>query len=115
MSVSKLVAALAAVTLAAVAPTIAPGAVAAAPSTAVLAPNPYERGPAPTNASIEASRGSFAIAQVRVARSAVSGFGGGTVYYPSGSTQGTYGVIALCPGFTASWSSISWLGTWLAL
>ena len=114
MSVSKLVAALAAVTLAAVAPTVAPGAVAAAPSTAVLAANPYERGPAPTNASIEASRGSFAITQVRVARSAVSGFGGGTVYYPTSTASGTFGAVAVSPGYTASQSSVAWLGPRLA-
>jgi triacylglycerol lipase len=34
---------------------------------------------------------------------AARGFGGGTVYYPS--TAGSYGVIAMCPGFTATQSS----------
>ena len=76
------------------------------------AANPYERGPAPTNASIEASRGSFAIAQTTVART--SSFGGGTIYYPTSTTAGTFGAIAISPGFTARQSSIAWLGPRLA-
>jgi predicted dienelactone hydrolase len=81
---------------------------------AVLADNPYERGPAPTTASIEATRGSFAIAQLTVARSSVSGFGGGTVYYPTTTAAGTFGAVAISPGFTASQSSVAWLGPRLA-
>jgi len=87
----------------------------AVPATpAAAAANPYERGPAPTTSSIEASRGSFAIAQVSVARSAVTGFGGGTVYYPTSTAAGTFGAIAVSPGFTASQSSVAWLGPRLA-
>ncbi|MFI7542661.1 alpha/beta hydrolase [Actinoplanes sp. NPDC049599] len=86
----------------------------AAPATPALAANPYERGPAPTTASIEASRGSFAIAQLSVARSSVSGFGGGTIYYPTSTAAGTFGAVAISPGFTASQSSVSWLGPRLA-
>ncbi|MEK8109771.1 hypothetical protein NKG94_45630 [Micromonospora sp. M12] len=41
---------------------------------AQAAASPYERGPAPTVASIEASRGAFAIAQSTVAATSVSGF-----------------------------------------
>ena len=84
----------------------------AAPASA--AANPYERGPAPTTSTIEAARGSFAITQVTVARSAVSGFGGGTVYYPTSTTAGTFGAVAISPGFTASQSSVAWLGPRLA-
>ncbi|MFF5082018.1 alpha/beta hydrolase [Actinoplanes sp. NPDC000266] len=86
----------------------------AAPAAPAQAANPYERGPAPTTASIEASRGSFAIAQVTVARSSVSGFGGGTIYYPTSTASGTFGAVAISPGFTASQSSVSWLGPRLA-
>ena len=86
----------------------------AAPATPALAANPYERGPAPTTASIEASRGSFAIAQLSVARSSVSGFGGGTIYYPTSTTAGTFGAVAISPGFTASQSSVAWYGPRLA-
>jgi predicted dienelactone hydrolase len=86
----------------------------AAPAAPALAANPYERGPAPTTSSIEASRGSFAISQLTVARSAVTGFGGGTVYYPTSTTAGTFGAVAISPGFTASQSSVAWLGPRLA-
>ncbi|MGX6604774.1 poly(ethylene terephthalate) hydrolase family protein [Micromonosporaceae bacterium Da 78-11] len=86
----------------------------AAASAAVLAANPYERGPAPTKASIEASRGSFAIAQTTVSRSGVTGFGGGTIYYPTSTASGTFGAIAISPGFTASQSSVAWYGPRLA-
>jgi dienelactone hydrolase len=86
----------------------------AAPATPAVAANPYERGPAPTTAGIEASRGSFAIAQLSVARSSVSGFGGGTIYYPTSTTAGTFGAVAVSPGYTASQSSVAWYGPRLA-
>ena len=86
----------------------------AVPAGPALAANPYERGPAPTTASIEASLGSFAIAQVTVARSSVSGFGGGTIYYPTSTAEGTFGAVAASPGFTASQSSVAWYGPRLA-
>jgi predicted dienelactone hydrolase len=87
-------------------------ALAAAP-VAQAAENPYERGPDPTESSIEASRGSFAVSETRVS-SLVSGFGGGTIYYPTSTSAGTFGAIAISPGFTASQSSIAWLGPRLA-
>jgi alpha-beta hydrolase superfamily lysophospholipase len=86
--------------------------VTAAPAAA--AANPYERGPAPTTSSIEATRGSFATATTTVSRSSVSGFGGGTIYYPTSTAAGTFGGIAISPGFTASQSSVAWLGPRLA-
>lgn len=78
------------------------------------ADNPYERGPAPTVASIEASRGSYSVSQTSVSSLSVSGFGGGTIYYPTSTTDGTFGAIAVSPGFTAGQSSIAWLGPRLA-
>ncbi|MGW4638545.1 alpha/beta hydrolase family protein [Sphaerisporangium sp. NPDC004334] len=89
------------------------GPLAAAPG-AHAAAGPYERGPAPTNASIEAARGPFATAQTSVSSLSVSGFGGGTIYYPTDTSQGTFGAIAISPGYTATWSSLSWLGPRLA-
>jgi alpha-beta hydrolase superfamily lysophospholipase len=86
----------------------------AAPAAPAVAANPYERGPAPTTSTIEATRGSFAIAQTTVARSAVTGFGGGTIYYPTSTAAGTFGAVAISPGFTASQSSVAWLGPRLA-
>jgi dienelactone hydrolase len=73
--------------------------------------NPYARGPAPTNASLEASRGPFSISSFTVSRP--SGYGAGTVYYPT-NAGGTVGAIAIVPGYTARQSSINWWGPRLA-
>ncbi|PWI12658.1 alpha/beta hydrolase [Streptomyces sp. Act143] len=81
---------------------------------AQAADNPYERGPAPTTASIEAARGPYAVSEISVSRLAVSGFGGGTVYYPTSTADGTFGAVAVSPGYTAYQSSIAWLGPRLA-
>jgi dienelactone hydrolase len=81
----------------------------------VAAPaNPYERGPAPTVASIEADRGAFAIAQTTVPAAAVSGFRGGTIYYPTTTSAGTFGAIAISPGFTGTQASVAWYGPRIA-
>ncbi|MEU7070058.1 alpha/beta hydrolase [Streptomyces narbonensis] len=96
---------------------LAPGAQAAgsAPaSTAAAAANPYERGPAPTQSSIEALRGSYTVGETAVSSLAVSGFGGGTIYYPTSTSDGTFGAVVISPGFTAYQSSIAWLGPRLA-
>jgi predicted dienelactone hydrolase len=81
--------------------------------TAQAADNPYERGPAPTENSIEAYRGPFSVSQTTVS-SLVSGFGGGTIYYPTTTTAGTFGALAISPGYTATQSSIAWLGPRIA-
>jgi predicted dienelactone hydrolase len=83
-------------------------------SVAEAAENPYERGPAPTTASIEATRGPFATSQATVSATSVRGFGGGTIYYPTSTAEGTFGAVAVSPGYTASQSSLSWLGPRLA-
>lgn len=80
------------------------------PATATAAANPYERGPAPTAASVEASRGTFAVTQASVARQ--SNFGGGTVYTPTSDL--TFGAVAVSPGFTATQSSVAHFGPRLA-
>ncbi|MFI7492348.1 alpha/beta hydrolase family protein [Micromonospora echinaurantiaca] len=90
----------------------AAGVLTAAPAQA--ADNPYERGPAPTVALLEASRGPFATASQSVSSLSVSGFGGGVIYYPTSTSEGTFGAIAISPGYTAAWSSISWLGPRIA-
>ncbi|MEU3415200.1 dienelactone hydrolase family protein [Streptomyces sp. NPDC006658] len=78
------------------------------------ADNPYERGPAPTESSIEALRGPYSVAETSVSRLAVSGFGGGTIYYPTSTADGTFGAVAVSPGYTGTQSSIAWLGPRLA-
>lgn len=65
-----------------------------------------EIGQAPTAANITGN-GSFATTSASIS-SLVTGFGGGQVYYPTAT--GTYPVIAISPGFTATWSSLSWIG-----
>ncbi|MFE5296839.1 alpha/beta hydrolase family protein [Streptomyces sp. NPDC056632] len=93
----------------------APAATATAATTAAAAAdNPYQRGPAPTVASIEAARGSYAVSQTRVSSLAVTTFGGGTIYYPTSTSDGTFGAVVISPGFTAYESSIAWLGPRLA-
>ncbi len=69
-----------------------------------------EIGQAPTSSNITGN-GSFSVASVSIS-SLVTGFGGGVAYYPTAT--GTYPVIAASPGFTARWSSISWIGPRLA-
>ena len=70
------------------------------------------RGPAPTEASLKATNGPFAISSSRV--TLPSGYGGATVYYPSSKAEGKFGIVVLAPGFTASQSSYSWLATRVA-
>jgi dienelactone hydrolase len=82
----------------------------AAPATA--ADNPYQRGPDPTLASIEAQRGPFAVTDVAIQNA--SGFGGGRIYYPTDTSQGTFGAVAILPGFISSWGDQSWLGPRIA-
>jgi predicted dienelactone hydrolase len=62
-------------------------------------------GQAPTAANI-GGNGSLATASATI--TGASGFGGGQVYYPTAAGQ--YPVIAIVPGYTAYWSSLSWLG-----
>jgi len=72
----------------------------------------FTRGPDPTSSYLEASSGPYSINTVNVSRS-VSGFGGGTIHYPT-NTTGTMGAIAIVPGFLAGESSIAWWGPRLA-
>lgn len=85
--------------------------VAAAVLLAGVANAQYQKGPDPTVAALERD-GSFAIRTTTVSRLSASGFGGGTIYYPTAT--GSYGVVAVSPGFTAYQSSISWIGSRLA-
>lgn len=71
----------------------------------------HPRGPDPTQASTEAVTGPFAITTSTVGSG--FGFGGGTVYYPTDTSQ-DYGVVAIAPGWTASQNTISWYGPRLA-
>ena len=72
-----------------------------------------QRGPDPAIAMIEATRGPFATAQVSAPSG--NGFGGGVVYYPTDTTQGTWGALAIVPGYSALCSTEeAWMGPWLS-
>ncbi|MFC6084239.1 poly(ethylene terephthalate) hydrolase family protein [Sphaerisporangium aureirubrum] len=78
---------------------------------ASAADNPYQRGPDPTLASVAASRGTFATAQMSVPG---NGFGSGVIYYPTDTSQ-TFGGVAIVPGYSALFSAEeAWMGHWLA-
>lgn len=64
----------------------------------------------PTSSSLNASSGPLSVSTASVLFP--RGFGGGTIYYPT--VQARYGVIAISPGFTATESSIAWLGRRIA-
>ena len=74
--------------------------------------NPYQRGPDPSVRSLEADRGPYSVRTINVS-SWTSGFGGGTIHYPTG-TQGTMGAIAVIPGYVSYENSIEWWGGRLA-
>jgi dienelactone hydrolase len=81
---------------------------------AQAAAGPYERGPAPTEASVIAARGPFQTATKRVGTNSHPGIRSGTIYYPTDTSQGTFGAVAISPGFMSAESSVSWYGTRLA-
>ncbi len=72
----------------------------------------YELGPNPTLGYVQANRGPFSFASSRVS-SSVSGFGGGTIYYPNNVSQ-ELATIAIAPGFTNTQSAVAWWGPVLA-
>jgi dienelactone hydrolase len=71
-----------------------------------------QKGPNPSALSLNAARGPFAIAQQGAGLG--HGFGGGTIYYPTDTSQGTYGAIVVVPGFISGRSSVAWYGPRLA-
>ena len=75
--------------------------------------NTYQRGPDPTLSSVAASTGPFATAQVSVPGG--HGFKGGMIYYPTDTSLGTWGAVAIVPGYTALFANEeAWMGPWLA-
>jgi len=61
--------------------------------------NPYQRGPNPTEAGLLAATGPYSVGSVAVPTSA--GFGGGTIYYPTGTSE-RFGAVVVFPGFIES-------------
>lgn len=75
-------------------------------------PSEYQRGPDPSVSMLEARSGPYSVRTTNVS-SFTSGFGGGTIHYPTGTT-GTMGAIVVIPGFVSAESSIEWWGPKLA-
>jgi dienelactone hydrolase len=86
------------------------GGLAFAPAEVGAQANPYQRGPAPTLAGLEQARGTFATATLTVPRQA--NFGGGTITYPTDTSQGTFGAVVVSPGFVSP--QVPWAGPALA-
>jgi alpha-beta hydrolase superfamily lysophospholipase len=94
---------------------MAAAAIITAPASSTAATNPFQRGPDPTLASIQATTGPFAVSSTTVASSATGGkFGGGTIFFPTDTSQGTFGGVVIAPGFTERQNILSWLGPRLA-
>ncbi|SDU28456.1 alpha/beta hydrolase family protein [Halopseudomonas salegens] len=74
--------------------------------------SPYQRGPNPTVSFLEGDRGQHRVATSNVS-SWVSGFGGGTIHYPS-DASGTMAAVVVIPGYVSAESSIEWWGPKLA-
>jgi dienelactone hydrolase len=71
-----------------------------AASAHALADSAWQKGPAPTVASLEAA-GPFATAKTTLPTSADYG-NGTTVYYPTDRKVGSFGLLVLCPGFVST-------------
>jgi len=67
----------------------------------------YQKGPDPTTSGLERA-GSFATRTISVSSLSASGFGGGRIYYPTAT--GSYGVVAVSPGFTGTASTMYFWG-----
>ena len=75
--------------------------------------NPFEKGPAPSVTSVEASTGPFTYTTTNVSSWSADNYGGGTIYHPTNVT-GPFAAIAISPGFTGTQSTMSWFGPRLA-
>ncbi len=72
------------------------------------------RGPNPTESALENTRsGPFSVRTINVSGWSASGFGGGTIHYPTNAGS-NMGAIAVVPGFVSYESSIEWWGSRLA-
>ena len=68
-----------------------------------------ERGPNPTLALLDASSGPYAISSTSVSDFRTPGFGAADIYYPTTTAEGSWGGVAIAPGYTAGRSSMAWL------
>ncbi len=73
----------------------------------------FQRGPDPEEGDL-VEDGPFEYDSTDVSSLEADGFGGGTIYHPTDDSEGTFGAVAISPGFTASSSTMSWYGERLA-
>ncbi|GAB1261501.1 alpha/beta hydrolase family protein [Aurantivibrio plasticivorans] len=73
-------------------------------------------GPDPSSSALSrtGASGPFSVATKNVSSFSASGFGGGTIHYPTNSNCGRMGGIAVVPGYVSYESSIEWWGPRLA-
>jgi hypothetical protein len=90
-----------------------PGPVDPGPGPVTPGPGGTQKGPNPTASALERN-GPFSTARINVSRSAASGFGGGTIHYPTDASLGRLGAIVVVPGFMSAESSIAWYGPRIA-
>lgn len=87
--------------------------VAAAPTSAALTSAALTKGkPGATAAEDLTRNGPFAYTSTTVSDAATPGFGAATIYYPT--MAGSYGGVAVSPGYTETQSAIQWYGPRLA-
>ncbi|MGJ1644647.1 alpha/beta hydrolase family protein [Clavibacter sepedonicus] len=83
-------------------------------STAQAATASYAGNGDPTLASISSMTGPEKAHKTRVLPTDVTGFGGGTIFYPTNTQGKTVGAVVLAPGFTGLKGSVGWYGPALA-
>ncbi|WP_156758141.1 alpha/beta hydrolase family protein [Actinokineospora pegani] len=84
------------------------------PVTAAVQVGTLAKGPAPTEQSVRAERGPFAVKKQIVAPQSGRAFNKGTIYYPDDTSQGDFGAVAVIPGFLEPEFTTSWYGPTLA-
>jgi dienelactone hydrolase len=65
----------------------------------------FQRGPNPTSQMLEAASGPFQVQQQSAPRG--TGFAGGTIFYPTDTSQGTFAAIGVSPGFMTPGSAMN--------
>ncbi|MGV9879657.1 alpha/beta hydrolase family protein [Streptomyces sp. NPDC003006] len=83
-------------------------------SAASISARDFAKGPDPTEQSVRAERGPFATATTVVQGEFGRGFNKGTLHYPTDTSQGTFGAVAVIPGFMEPEFTQIWYGSTLA-
>jgi predicted dienelactone hydrolase len=76
------------------------------PTTAGAQTDEFRRGPDPSAAALERA-GPFAVSQQSAASNSQAGFNGGTIFYPTDTSEGTFGAVGVSPGFFTPGSAMN--------